>query len=108
MTGIGGGSLMTPMLILVFGVTPVTAIGTDLAYAAVTKTVGGYKHLSQRTVDVRLSSWMAIGSCRRPCAACTCSSCSRTGPGATSTICCSRCSPCALLLTGAATLVRAS
>jgi uncharacterized membrane protein YfcA len=62
MTGIGGGSLMTPMLILVFGVTPVTAIGTDLAYAAVTKTVGGYKHWRQRTVDVRLSSWMALGS----------------------------------------------
>jgi len=62
MTGIGGGSLMTPMLILVFGVTPVTAIGTDLAYAAVTKTVGGYKHWRQQTVDVRLSSWMALGS----------------------------------------------
>jgi uncharacterized protein len=62
MTGIGGGSLMTPMLILVFGVTPVTAIGTDLAYAAVTKTVGGYKHWRQRTVDMRLSSWMALGS----------------------------------------------
>jgi uncharacterized membrane protein YfcA len=62
MTGIGGGSLMTPMLILVFGVTPVTAIGSDLAYAAVTKTVGGYKHWRQHTVDVRLSSWMAIGS----------------------------------------------
>jgi uncharacterized membrane protein YfcA len=62
MTGIGGGSLMTPMLILVFGVTPVTAIGTDLAYAAVTKTVGGYKHWSQKTVDITLSSWMAIGS----------------------------------------------
>jgi uncharacterized membrane protein YfcA len=62
MTGIGGGSLMTPMLILVFGVTPVTAIGTDLAYAAITKTVGGYKHLRQQTVDIRLSSWMAIGS----------------------------------------------
>jgi uncharacterized protein len=62
MTGIGGGSLMTPMLILVFGVTPVTAIGTDLAYAAVTKTVGGYKHWSQRTVDMRLSAWMALGS----------------------------------------------
>ena len=62
MTGIGGGSLMTPMLILVFGVTPVTAIGTDLAYAAVTKTVGGYKHLRQKTVDIQLSSWMAIGS----------------------------------------------
>jgi uncharacterized membrane protein YfcA len=53
---------MTPMLILVFGVTPVTAIGTDLAYAAVTKTVGGYKHWRQRTVDVRLSTWMALGS----------------------------------------------
>ena len=62
MTGIGGGSLMTPMLILVFGVTPVTAIGTDLAYAAVTKTVGGYKHWRQHTVDAQLSSWMAFGS----------------------------------------------
>ena len=62
MTGIGGGSLMTPMLILVFGVAPVTAIGTDLAYAAVTKTVGGYKHWRQRTVDLTLSSWMALGS----------------------------------------------
>jgi uncharacterized membrane protein YfcA len=46
----------------VFGVTPVTAIGTDLAYAAVTKTVGGYKHWRQKTVDVQLSSWMALGS----------------------------------------------
>jgi len=62
MTGIGGGSLMTPMLILIFGVTPVTAIGTDLAYAAVTKTVGGFKHWRQHTVDLKLSSWMAIGS----------------------------------------------
>ena len=49
-------------MILVFGVTPVTAIGTDLAYAAVTKTVGGYKHLRQKTVDIQLSSWMSIGS----------------------------------------------
>jgi hypothetical protein len=62
LTGMGGGSLMTPLLILVFGVKPVTAIGTDLAYAAVTKTVGGVKHWRQRTVDMRLSSWMAIGS----------------------------------------------
>ena len=62
MTGIGGGSLMTPMLILVFGVKPITAIGTDLAYAAVTKTVGGYKHWRQKTVDMTLSTWMALGS----------------------------------------------
>ena len=62
MTGIGGGSLMTPLLILVFGVKPVTAVGTDLAYGAVTKTVGGWRHLRQGTVDMSLSSWMALGS----------------------------------------------
>ena len=62
LTGMGGGSLMTPLLILVFGVKPVTAIGTDLAYAAVTKTVGGFKHWRQHTVDLKLSGWMAIGS----------------------------------------------
>src|SRR3954451_875038 len=62
MTGIGGGSPMTALLVPVFGVTPTTAIGTDLAYAAVTKTVGGYKHWKQRTVDLTLSTWMAIGS----------------------------------------------
>ncbi|HEX2105417.1 MAG TPA: sulfite exporter TauE/SafE family protein [Solirubrobacteraceae bacterium] len=62
MTGIGGGSLMTPLLILVFGVKPVIAVGTDLAYGALTKTLGGYKHWRQRTVDARLSGWMALGS----------------------------------------------
>src|SRR4051812_19435742 len=58
----GGGSLMTPLLILVFGIKPVTAIGTDLAYGAVTKTVGGWRHWRLRTVDFRLSTWMGIGS----------------------------------------------
>src|SRR4051794_33225015 len=58
----GGGSLMTPLLILVFGVNPVTAIGTDLAYGAVTKTVGGWRHMRPKTVDLRLSGWMACGS----------------------------------------------
>lgn len=62
MTGVGGGSLMTPLLILIFGVKPVTAIGTDLAYGAVTKTVGGWRHWRQRTVDLKMSSWMALGS----------------------------------------------
>jgi len=61
-TGIGGGSLMTPILILVFGFKPVTAVGTDLAYGAVTKTVGGWRHLRNRTVDLSLSAWMACGS----------------------------------------------
>jgi uncharacterized membrane protein YfcA len=62
MTGIGGGSLMTPLLILVFGVKPVVAVGTDLAYGAVTKTVGGFKHFRQGTVDLSLSAWIALGS----------------------------------------------
>lgn len=62
MTGVGGGSLMTPLLILVFGVKPVTAVGTDIAYGAVTKTLGGWRHWRRGTVDLALSSWMALGS----------------------------------------------
>src|SRR5680860_823461 len=62
MTGMGGGTLMTPLLILLFGVKPVTAIGTDIFYAAVTKTVGGWRHLRMGTVNVGLSMWLAAGS----------------------------------------------
>ena len=62
MTGMGGGSLMTPLLILVFGTAPVTAVGSDITYAAVTKTVGGWRHLRLKTVNLRLSLWLAIGS----------------------------------------------
>jgi uncharacterized protein len=62
LTGMGGGSLMTPLLIVVFGVKPVTAVGTDLAYGAITKTLGGWRHLRLRTVDTSLSTWISIGS----------------------------------------------
>src|ERR671919_438633 len=62
MTGMGGASLMTPLLILVFGIKPVTAIGTDIFYAAVTKTVGGYKHLRLGTVHRAMALWLAVGS----------------------------------------------
>jgi uncharacterized protein len=62
MTGMGGGTLMTPLLIFLFGVKPVTAIGTDIFYAAVTKTVGGWRHLKMGTVNIRLSYWLAAGS----------------------------------------------
>ena len=62
MTGMGGASLMTPLLILIFGIQPVTAIGTDIFYAAVTKTVGGYKHLKLGTVHKGLAFWLAVGS----------------------------------------------
>lgn len=62
MTGIGGGALMTPLLVLFIGTPPVTAVGTDLAYGAITKTVGAIKHWRQGTIDFALSTWMAIGS----------------------------------------------
>ena len=62
MTGMGGGSLMTPLLVLLFGVKPTTAIGTDIAYAAITKTAGSWRHLKLKTVNMPLVYWMAIGS----------------------------------------------
>ncbi|MCW3002064.1 MAG: sulfite exporter TauE/SafE family protein [Conexibacter sp.] len=62
MTGIGGGSLMTPLLILFAGVHPTVAIGTDLAYGAVTKSLGGWRHLRKGTVDLGVSKWLAFGS----------------------------------------------
>jgi uncharacterized protein len=62
-TGMGGGSLMTPLLILVAGIQPVIAVGTDLAYAAITKTVGGWRHFRKGTVFPRMALWLAIGSC---------------------------------------------
>jgi uncharacterized membrane protein YfcA len=61
-TGMGGGSLMTPLLILVFAVKPVVAIGTDLIYGAVTKTVGGWRHFRMGTVHMGTSLWLAAGS----------------------------------------------
>ncbi len=62
LTGIGGGSLMTPLLIIVIGTQPVVAVGTDLAYGAVTKTLGGWRHLRKGTVDLTVSKWLAFGS----------------------------------------------
>ncbi len=62
MTGVGGGSIMTPLLVVVAGVPPIGAIGTDLFYAAVTKTVGGVSHFHKSTVDLRLSLQLAVGS----------------------------------------------
>ncbi len=62
MTGVGGGALMTPLLILFFGIHPGTAVGTDLLYAATTKTAGTAVHGWNRTVDWRLVGTLAIGS----------------------------------------------
>jgi uncharacterized protein len=62
MTGMGGGSLMTPLLILIFGIQPTTAIGTDIFYSAITKTVGGWRHFKMKTVNMELVRWLATGS----------------------------------------------
>jgi hypothetical protein len=61
-TGVGGGSLMTPLLVLVFGVSPVTAVGTDLLYASLTKTVGAWVHGRRGTVDWRVVGLLSLGS----------------------------------------------
>lgn len=62
MTGIGGGSLMTPLLILLFGVSPAAAVGTDLLYAAATKTAGTAIHGFIGTVQWRIVGRLAAGS----------------------------------------------
>jgi uncharacterized membrane protein YfcA len=62
LTGVGGGSLMTPLLVLVFGVHPTTAVGTDLLYAAATKTVGTGVHGWRRTIQWPIVWKLASGS----------------------------------------------
>ncbi|HXP76343.1 MAG TPA: sulfite exporter TauE/SafE family protein [Stellaceae bacterium] len=62
MTGVGGGSLMTPLLILLFGIHPATAVGTDLLYAAATKSGGTVVHGINRTIDWRIVGRLACGS----------------------------------------------
>ena len=62
LTGVGGGSLMTPLLILVFGAAPTTAVGTDLLYAAATKAVGALGHGRQQNVDWSIVGRLAVGS----------------------------------------------
>jgi uncharacterized protein len=62
MTGVGGGSLMTPVLILLFGVHPMTAVGSDLLYAAATKTAGTLAHGLNHTIEWRIVGRLAAGS----------------------------------------------
>jgi uncharacterized protein len=62
MTGMGGGSLMTPMLILIFGFNPKTAVGTDILHGAVFKSFGALHHRKLGNVHVPLAMWMLLGS----------------------------------------------
>lgn len=61
-TGVGGGSLMTPLLVMFFGVSPATAVGTDLLYASLTKTVGAWVHGKRGTVNWEVVGLLAMGS----------------------------------------------
>src|SRR5439155_2317823 len=62
MTGMGGGSLMTPILIILLGFNPTVAIGTDIAHGAIFKTFGAVRHRRLGNVQARLSGWMFLGS----------------------------------------------
>src|SRR6185312_4036159 len=62
LTGVGGGSLMTPLLILLFGISPEKAVATDLIYASVTKTGGSFVHALNKTIDWRIVLRLASGS----------------------------------------------
>ena len=61
MTGVGGGSLMTPIL-LWFGISPATAVGTDLLYAAITKASGVWVHGRNKNIDWKITGWLSLGS----------------------------------------------
>ncbi|MBI3898944.1 MAG: sulfite exporter TauE/SafE family protein [Gammaproteobacteria bacterium] len=62
LTGVGGGSLMTPLLVLLFGVSPAVAVGTDLLYASITKAGGSWVHARRGNVDWRIVGLLAAGS----------------------------------------------
>lgn len=62
LTGMGGGSLMTPLLVLLFGIHPATAVGTDLLYASITKASGAWVHHRKGNVEWGLVAWLAAGS----------------------------------------------
>jgi len=79
MTGVGGGSLMTPLLVLLFGIHPATAVGTDLLYAAITKAGGTITHSLKGTVDWQVTGRLAAGSI--PAAAITLYLVSQFAPG---------------------------
>src|SRR5262245_14408577 len=61
-TGVGGGALMTPLLVLAFGIAPQTAVGTDLLYAAITKSVGSWVHGVRGAVDWTVARLLWLGS----------------------------------------------
>jgi uncharacterized membrane protein YfcA len=62
LTGVGGASLITPMLIFVFQVPPAIAVSSDVVAATLMKVIGGFKHWQQKTLDLQVVTWLALGS----------------------------------------------
>ena len=62
LTGMGGGSLLAPIMILFFHIPPVWAVGTDIAYSTVTKALGSVIHIRQKNVNFKVALWLACGS----------------------------------------------
>src|SRR5439155_3771800 len=62
LTGMGGGALMTPILVLLFNITPTTAVSSDLLASLVMKPIGGGVHVKRGTIDWRLVKWLCLGS----------------------------------------------
>jgi len=62
LTGMGGGALMTPMLVLIFGVQPLTAVSSDIVASMIMKPIGGGVHWKRGTVNLQLVKWLALGS----------------------------------------------
>jgi len=105
LTGVGGGSLMTPILVLLFGIHPATAVGTDLLYAAATKTAGTAIHGFNRAIVWRLTGLLALGSA--PTAILMIFLLDHFGPfGADASLLITRLLGCALLLTALAMVLR--
>ncbi len=105
LTGVGGGSLMTPILVLLFGIHPATAVGTDLLYAGLTKSVGTGVHGRLGSIDWRLVGLLAAGSV--PASAITLLILSAQGPqSSASSALISLMLGCALLATAASLVFR--
>jgi len=62
LTGMGGGAITTPFLLLVLKLDPILAVGTDLTFAAITKTLGGIQHRREKNVSIKRVFWLAVGS----------------------------------------------
>jgi uncharacterized membrane protein YfcA len=86
LTGVGGGSLMTPLLVLLFGISPSTAVGTDLLYASITKICGIPVHARKGNIDWRATAWLTAGSAPAALATVLLLNRIKAGPGFESTL----------------------